>query len=100
MEAGGNLSVPPGYVSLTSFILKRGEKVKKIDGAATFPTPSEQEPTKADMNDVDAYNQINRHRPWILLDQSNHKPEESHTEHLTKVSCESCTFFCLWLDDQ
>ncbi|TKY62348.1 Transcription factor jumonji, JmjN [Spatholobus suberectus] len=82
-----NLSVPPGFASLTSFILKRGGNVRKIDKSTTFPIASEQETicmeTKPEMSDITVYNQVLMRRPWIILDQSNHhKPEESHTEHL------------------
>lgn len=85
-----NLSVPPGFASLTSFILKRSGNDKKIDKSTTFPIASEQEPicmeTKPEMNDITAYKQALIHRPWIILDQSNHhKPEESQTEHLPRV---------------
>lgn len=85
----GNLSVPPGFASLTSFILKRGEKVEKTNKSTTFLTPSEHEPicmdTKPEMNDIATYKKILKDRPWILLDQSNHKPEESHPKHLPMV---------------
>ncbi|RDY01644.1 Lysine-specific demethylase JMJ703, partial [Mucuna pruriens] len=85
-----NLSVPPGFASLTSFILKRGGNVKKIDKSTTFPIASEQEPicmdAKPEMNDTTAYNQILMHRPWIILEQSNHhNPDESCKEHLPMV---------------
>ncbi|XP_061343442.1 putative lysine-specific demethylase JMJ16 [Gastrolobium bilobum] len=83
IEKMGNLSVPPGFASLTSFNLKRVGKVKKTDKSTTA---SEHEPVhveiKPEMNGITAYNQILMHRPWIILDQSNQKPEESHTEHL------------------
>ncbi|KAL5140513.1 Lysine-specific demethylase JMJ703 [Glycine soja] len=70
-EKRENLSVPPGFTSLTSFILKRGGNVKK--------KPIFME-TIPEMNDITAYRQVLMHRPWIISDQSNHrKPEESHT---------------------
>ena len=85
----GDLSVPPGFVSRTSFILKRGKRVKEIDKSTTFLNESEHEPiymdTERGIDDIAAYNQILTHRPWILFDQSNHKPEKSHTEHLPMV---------------
>ncbi|KAK7378475.1 hypothetical protein VNO80_03917 [Phaseolus coccineus] len=83
-----NLSIPPGFVSLTSFILRRGGNVKKNDkSTTTFPIASDQEPicmkTKLETNDINAYSQGLMRRPWINMDLSNHhKPEESHTKHL------------------
>jgi len=94
-----NLSVPPGFVSLTSFILRRGGNVKKNDNSATtFPVASEQEPicmkTKLDTNDINAYSQGLTRRPWINMDLSNHhKPEESHTKHLPMVKLGILHFF-------
>jgi len=35
-EKRENLSVPPGFTSLTSFILKRGGNVKKSDKSTTL----------------------------------------------------------------
>ncbi|KAG4396338.1 hypothetical protein GLYMA_19G165500v4 [Glycine max] len=82
-----NLSVPPGFTSLTSFILKRDGNVKKSDKSTAFQIASEQEPifmeTIPEMNDISAYRQVLMHRPWIIADQSNHhKLEESHIKHL------------------
>lgn len=76
IEKMGHLSVPPGFASLTSFCLKRG---------TTFPTASEQEPIH-----METKSEIYTHRPWILLDQSNRKPAESHTEHLPMVKLGIC----------
>ncbi|KAK7284126.1 hypothetical protein RJT34_18865 [Clitoria ternatea] len=73
-----NLSAPPGFASLTSFILKRGGQVKNTDKSKTFPIASE-------MNDITTYKKGLMHRPWIVLDQSDHIPEESHTEHIPVV---------------
>ncbi|KAK7336877.1 hypothetical protein VNO77_17428 [Canavalia gladiata] len=79
-EKKETLSVPPGFASLTSFILKRAGRVKKTNKSTTFPIAPEQEPihmeTKPQKHD------IVMHRPWIFTDQSNHKPVESRTEHL------------------
>ncbi|OIW05058.1 hypothetical protein TanjilG_02765 [Lupinus angustifolius] len=69
-----NLTVPPGFASLTSFFLKRVEKVKKTDKSETVSASEE----KSEMNSITAC----KDRPWILLDESNQKPEESRTEHL------------------
>lgn len=84
MEKMENVSVPPGFVSLTSFFLKRVENVNKTDKSPTIPTAPEHVDIKPEMNDVAAYN----HRPWILLDESSHKPKESHTERLPMVKLE------------
>ncbi|KAK7245357.1 hypothetical protein RIF29_40197 [Crotalaria pallida] len=77
-----DVSVPPGFASLTSFFLKRVEKVKETDKSANFLTASEHKSICSDIkpetNDIAAY----KHRPWILLDESNRKPEESHSKHL------------------
>ncbi|XP_027349831.1 putative lysine-specific demethylase JMJ16 [Abrus precatorius] len=79
-----NISVPPGFASLTSFKLKRSGKVKETNKSTSFPIASEQEPihmdTKPEMNDIAAYKQVIMHRPWIISDQRYHKPEESHME--------------------
>ncbi|XP_047167172.1 putative lysine-specific demethylase JMJ16 isoform X2 [Vigna umbellata] len=82
-----NLAVPPGFVSLTSFILRKSGNVKKNDNSTAFPVASEQEPncmkTELETNDIDAYRQGLIRRPWINMDPSNnHKPKESHTKHL------------------
>ncbi|WVZ05859.1 hypothetical protein V8G54_019205 [Vigna mungo] len=82
-----NLAVPPGFVSLTSFILRKGGNVKKNDKSTAFPVASEKEPncmkTELETNDIDAYRQGLIRRPWINMDLSdNHKPKESHTKHL------------------
>lgn len=64
-----HVSVPPGFASLTSFYLKRDEKVNKTDKSTNIVP-----------------NEIYTHRPWILLDQSSkHKPQESHNDHLPMV---------------
>ncbi|KAJ1416604.1 Zinc finger, C5HC2-type [Sesbania bispinosa] len=90
IEKMENLTVPPGFASLTSFLLQKSKKVKKTKKSTTFPTASGQEPicmkTKPEMNDTTAYN-----RPWIIFDQSNHKPEESQMARLhMDVPLNSC----------
>lgn len=69
-----HVSVPPGFASLTSFYLKRDEKVNKTDKSTNIVP-----------------NEIYTHRPWILLDQSSkHKPQESHNDHLPMVKLVIC----------
>ena len=76
-----NHSVPPGFVSLSSFILRRVGNVKKNDKSSTICMK-----TKLETNDINAYSQGLMHRPWINMDMCNHhKPEESHTKHLPMV---------------
>ncbi|CAK8543607.1 unnamed protein product [Lathyrus sativus] len=74
------LSVPPGFVSLTSFFLNRDDKVEKT--SKSDPTHVK---TKPEMDDNTSYNQINAHRPWIVSDQKS-KSEESCAEHLPRVN--------------
>jgi histone demethylase JARID1 len=83
-----NLSVPPGFASLTSFFLKRDDKVTKTDKSDPI-----QIETNPEIDDTSSYNQIYMQRPWIILDQSKRKPEESHTEHLPVVKSVICSFF-------
>ncbi|XP_057721670.1 putative lysine-specific demethylase JMJ16 isoform X1 [Arachis stenosperma] len=84
----GELSAPPGFASLTSFILKKGKKVTENDKRATCLNETKHVPVDADgkndVNDIGTYYQIFKNRPWILSDQSksNDKPEESHTEFI------------------
>ncbi|CAL5193770.1 unnamed protein product [Lathyrus oleraceus] len=74
------LSAPPGFVSLTSFFLKKDDKVEKTSKSDPIPAK-----TKPEMDDNTSYNQINAHRPWIVLDQNRCKSEESCAEHLPRV---------------
>lgn len=90
IEKMKHLSVPPGFASLTSFYLKKDEEVKKTN-TEQEPIPTEIIP---EMNDIASYNQIYKHRPWIMLDQSNRKPDESYTEHLPMVWNLHIFFFC------
>ncbi|XP_041009146.1 putative lysine-specific demethylase JMJ16 isoform X4 [Juglans microcarpa x Juglans regia] len=75
-----SLSVPPGFVSLTSFLLKRVEKSEEINNSMSFVSASKQEPIKmdtlSDMTDIADLKTSLKRRPWILFDQSNHSPEE------------------------
>ncbi|KAI4301085.1 hypothetical protein L6164_034401, partial [Bauhinia variegata] len=79
----GNLSVPPGFKSLSSFNLKRLGKVEETDKSTAFVTASDDElNTMAQMNSISACRSIIEDRPWIVFDRSNSNPEESDTEKL------------------
>ncbi|XP_054815387.1 putative lysine-specific demethylase JMJ16 isoform X3 [Prosopis cineraria] len=67
-------SAPPGFRSLTSFMLK---KVAKTDKSECDPICME---SILKLNDAAAYRAILKHRPWILFDHSNCDPEKSNTE--------------------
>ncbi|XP_028775150.1 putative lysine-specific demethylase JMJ16 [Neltuma alba] len=68
-------SVPPGFRSLTSFILKR---VANTDKSECDPICME---SILKLNDAAAYKAILKHRPWILFDQSDHDLKKSDAEH-------------------
>lgn len=86
------LSAPPGFVSLTSFFLKKDDKVEKTSKSDPIPAK-----TKPEMDDNTSYNQINAHRPWIVLDQNRCKSEESCAEHLPRVKLVIFQFFLLMI---
>lgn len=74
------LSVPPGFVSLTSFSLRRVENNEDA---------SEPEPAQMDLTrelDVEFVKKSVRHRPWILYDESNVRTRESESVQLDKVT--------------
>ena len=72
-------SVPPGFGSLTSLLLK---KVEKSDESECDPISME---SILKLNDTDAFKAILKKRPWILFDQSDHDLEKSHTQHFPQV---------------
>lgn len=77
------LSVPPGFVSLTSFSLRRVENNEDA---------SEPEPAQMDLTrelDVEFVKKSVRHRPWILYDESNVRTRESESVQLDKVNISS-----------
>ncbi|XP_059626030.1 putative lysine-specific demethylase JMJ16 isoform X2 [Cornus florida] len=80
------LSVPPGFVSLTSFKLKRVESSGKTFSSGA--SESVLEPASAEMdtacNIVDAAKLKKSlwRRPWILYNQLTHNPEKSDSELL------------------
>lgn len=82
-------SAPPGFRSLTSFMLK---KVAKTDKSECDPICME---SILKLNDAAAYRAILKHRPWILFDHSNCDPEKSNTEDFPQV-CWEMMRACLW----
>ncbi|KAF7818433.1 putative lysine-specific demethylase JMJ16 isoform X1 [Senna tora] len=81
-ENVGNLSAPPGFKSLTSFMLKRVQKAEEVDKSEHEPMCTE---TISEMNDIaECKSILKHHRPWILFNQSNRDPEKSDTVHLPK----------------
>ncbi|KAJ7977229.1 Lysine-specific demethylase [Quillaja saponaria] len=80
-----NFSVPPGFISLTSFMLKRIEKGEENNNSTACLSASKepvQMDTESDMSDVAAFKRSLRCRPWIVFNQSNHDSEESDNEQL------------------
>uniref|UniRef100_A0A2N9IPJ9 JmjN domain-containing protein n=1 Tax=Fagus sylvatica TaxID=28930 RepID=A0A2N9IPJ9_FAGSY len=77
-----SLSAPPGFVSLTSFVLKRAEKSDETNNTISVLGASKQESIKTDtmfdMTDDADLNRTLKCRPWIL-DKSNYIPEESES---------------------
>ncbi|KAG6724331.1 hypothetical protein I3842_03G255000 [Carya illinoinensis] len=75
--------VPPGFVSLTSFTLRRVERSEETNNSMSFESASTLEPIKTDnMSDVTDIAELKRsckRRPWIPFDKSSHSPEESES---------------------
>lgn len=82
-------SVPPGFVSLTSFIVKRVEKSEESNNSQSFMSASKQEPiitdTMSDITDIAELKRSVKRRPWMLFNQSNHRLEESESEQFDMV---------------
>lgn len=78
------LSVPPGFVSLTSFTLSRVENSEELCSSTALGTESEPEQVQVDIScsrtDSSMLGQALRGRPWILYDQPTHNPEEHESE--------------------
>uniref|UniRef100_A0A5B7C980 Putative lysine-specific demethylase JMJ16 isoform X3 n=1 Tax=Davidia involucrata TaxID=16924 RepID=A0A5B7C980_DAVIN len=91
------LSVPPGFVSLTSFMLKRIETSEETCSSMVFGSEFEPESAQMDTacNIVDIANlkRSFRRRPWILHNQFNHNPDESDSEKLDMVIYLLCYSF-------
>lgn len=85
-----NLPVPPGFMSFTSFKLKRIEKgYEETDGSKDYLDGSKEDPLQIDtmvgLSGNDLLKRSLRHRPWILFDGANHKSEESDHEQFEEV---------------
>ncbi|XAR61090.1 hypothetical protein NMG60_11034699 [Bertholletia excelsa] len=89
------LSVPPGFVSLTSFTLKRVENNEETSTELALGYELEPEPVQMDsssgVNDIAKLKRSLTHRPWMLHDQYSCNPEESDSEQLdTNLSLRYC----------
>ncbi|PQM36271.1 putative lysine-specific demethylase JMJ16 isoform X1 [Prunus yedoensis var. nudiflora] len=62
-------SVPPGFASRTSFVLKRMEKVEETNGVNASKQEPIQMDSTSDLTDMDKLKRSLQHRPWILFDQ-------------------------------
>ncbi|KAK2989478.1 hypothetical protein RJ640_019577 [Escallonia rubra] len=74
------LAVPPGFVPLTSFTLKRVKNNEEACTSMAFDG-SKFGSESADIN-AEKLKDASKKRPWINYDQLNHKSEESETEEL------------------
>lgn len=73
-------SVPPGFASRTSFVLKRMEKVEETNGVNASKQEPIQMDSTADLTDMDKLKRSLQHRPWILFDQNDYNSEEPESE--------------------
>ncbi|KAL6968191.1 hypothetical protein U1Q18_033992 [Sarracenia purpurea var. burkii] len=92
---GYTLSVPPGFVSLTSFILKRVEKSDETFNSMALGSGLEPEPVQTDStrsrNDSANIRKSLSPRPWILYDQYTHNTEDSGPDQLhMNLSVKGC----------
>ncbi|KAH9785384.1 putative lysine-specific demethylase JMJ16 [Citrus sinensis] len=78
------LSAPPGFMSLTSFLLKKVENSEESCNSVAFASASAQEPVctnaPSDMVDAGTSKRSPRNRPWILYEQSDNNQKESNFE--------------------
>lgn len=78
------LSAPPGFVSHTSFLLKKVENSEESCNLVAFASASAQEPVCAnipsDTVDAGTLKRSLRNRPWILYEQSDDNQKESTFE--------------------
>ncbi|XP_042517534.1 putative lysine-specific demethylase JMJ16 [Macadamia integrifolia] len=83
-EESIELSVPPGFSSLTSFTLKRVEDSEVMMSCVASSIASEpqlaQMDTKSDITDDLKITRTLRHRPWIKYNQFDDSSEESDSE--------------------
>ncbi|KAM4077386.1 hypothetical protein ACJW30_12G134600 [Castanea mollissima] len=74
------LSAPPGFVSRTSFVLKRVEKSDETNNTISSLGAPKQEPIKTDTmfdkTDIAELSGTLKRKPWILFDESNYSPKE------------------------
>ncbi|KAM4070045.1 hypothetical protein ACB094_12G135500 [Castanea mollissima] len=74
------LSAPPGFVSRTSFLLKRVEKSDETNNTISSLGAPKQEPIKTDTmfdkTDIAELSGTLKRKPWILFDESNYSPKE------------------------
>ncbi|KAM3683295.1 hypothetical protein ACJW31_12G136500 [Castanea mollissima] len=74
------LSAPPGFVSRTSFVLKRVEKSDETNNTISSLGAPKQEPIKTDTmfdkTDIAELSGMLKRKPWILFDESNYSPKE------------------------
>lgn len=101
------LPIPPGFVSLTSFTLKRLRNGEESCSSSTFGSEFVSELAHMDTssNRIDP-TKLKKHlqcRPWILHNQFNHIVEESVPERLDMVifllcHCSSLSFRMQYYD--
>ncbi|GAV76000.1 JmjC domain-containing protein/JmjN domain-containing protein/zf-C5HC2 domain-containing protein [Cephalotus follicularis] len=91
------LSAPPGFVSRTSFFLKKLENSEETCSSMAsvneFKHELAQAETSSEMIDGSALKRSLRSRPWILYEQRNYNPEESDDNQTDKVR-DICTCVC------
>ena len=84
-----DLSVPPGFTSLTSFLLKRIEDSEETCNSMGFRSAFQPDPTNMDAScssiDIAEFKRSLRHRPWILYDQCDHNEEKSDPKQIDAV---------------
>lgn len=78
------LSVPPGFVSLSSFTLKRVLSSEVASSSMAVGDVCETERSQMvftpGIDDIEKFKSNLGHRPWILYDQLNFHPNESDSE--------------------
>lgn len=83
------LSAPPGFVSHTSFRLKKVENSEESCNPVAFASACAQEPvcanTPSDTVDAGTLKRSLRNRPWILYEQSDDNQKESTFEQPVEV---------------
>lgn len=86
-----DIPAPPGFVSLTTFALKRTKRDDEACNLAGIGSDIDPEPTKAfpDTPDVDKLQKSVKQRPWILDDQliNLENPDRKHLN--TNISVEN-----------